>query len=303
MLTCRLVSTVQRLGQSVPHLNPSTSQSSDAVTNKRSLEVRENLRVLDRRNWWHWWNTVLVIMLLTGAIAALTLPKILSNKEISSQLQIEIAVRGLLGVVLIFNIYMLYQQHLLARLRNYLSSQMEVATEQRVRAEAFYELAILDPLTGLYNRRFSEEKLRTEIARADRCGNPLVVILLDLDNFKDINDRYGHSAGDLILQEFARRLSKGTRGSDVAVRLGGDEFLVILPECPPEKIDIVLSRLTEFEVETGQDRIPVSSSRGWAQYELADTAEQLIRRADEALYANKAMRFSHTSHNADRSLT
>jgi two-component system, cell cycle response regulator len=204
-------------------------------------------------------------------------------------------VRGLLGVVIIFNLYMLYQQHLLGRLRIYLASQLEVATEQQVRAEAFYELAILDPLTGLYNRRFSEEQLCTEIARADRCGNPLVVLLLDLDNFKGINDRYGHSAGDLVLKEFARRLGKGIRGSDVAVRLGGDEFLVILPECPPEKIDIVLSRLSDFEIETGQDTIPVSSSRGWAQYESADTAEQLLKRADEAMYANKAMRLSHVS--------
>jgi diguanylate cyclase (GGDEF)-like protein len=273
-------------------MNLSKLQSTDAATNESSHKIRRNLRVLDRKNWWHWWNTVLVIMLLMGAVATLSLPEILSNKDLSSQQEIEIAVRGLLGVVLIFNIYMLYQQHLLGRLRNYLSSQMEIATEQRVRAEAFYELAILDSLTGLYNRRFSDEQLRSEIARADRCGNPLVVLLLDLDNFKDINDRYGHSAGDLVLKEFARRLSKGTRGSDVAVRLGGDEFLVILPECPPEKVGIVLSRVKDFEVEMGQDRIPVSSSRGWAQYELGDTAQELMDRADKALYANKAMRLT-----------
>jgi diguanylate cyclase (GGDEF)-like protein len=234
-------------------------------------------------------------MLLMGAIAALSLPSILSDKDLSSQLQIEIAVRGLIGVVLIFNVYMIYQQHLLKRLRNYLSRQLEVATEQRARAQAFYELAILDPLTGLYNRRFGEEQLRAEIARAESSGNPLVLLLLDLDNFKEVNDRYGHFAGDLVLKEFARRLSRGTRGSDVAVRLGGDEFLVILPECPPEKIDIVLSRVKDLEVETGQDRIPVSSSQGWAKYELADTAEELIKRADEALYENKAMRLARVS--------
>jgi two-component system, cell cycle response regulator len=116
-----------------------------------------------------------------------------------------------------------------------------------------------------------------------------------LDNFKDVNDRYGHFAGDLVLKEFARRLSRGTRGSDVAVRLGGDEFLVILPECPPEKVDIVLSRVKDLEVEMGQDRIPVYSSLGWAKYELGDTAEDLIKRADEALYENKAMRLARVS--------
>jgi diguanylate cyclase (GGDEF)-like protein len=229
-----------------------------------------------------------VVMLLMGAILAISLPTILSGNDFASREQLDIAVRGLLGLVLIFNVYMLYQQHLLRRLRNYLSSQMEVATEQRVRAEALYELAILDPLTGLYNRRFCEERLRAEIARSNRQSDPLIVIALDLDNFKAINDRYGHSAGDLVLQEFARRLSKATRGSDIAVRLGGDEFLVILPECPPEEVQIVLSRMTSFEVDCDGKKVAVSSSRGWAQYQLTETPEQLMKKADLALYEEKA---------------
>jgi diguanylate cyclase (GGDEF)-like protein len=265
-----------------------TSQPSDAATSNSPLQIRQSLRVLDRKDWWHWWNTVLVIMLLMGAISALSLPKILGDNDFASQLQLDVAVRGLLGLVLIFNVYMLYQQHLLRQLRNHLSNQIEVATEQRVRAEALYELAIIDPLTGLYNRRFSEEHLRKEIASALRRGDPLIVLLLDLDNFKATNDRFGHAAGDLVLKEFSRRLNKAIRGSDIAVRLGGDEFLVILPECPPENVEVVLSRLKDFEIEIGQDKIQVSSSRGWAQYEAADTAEELIRRADEALYAHKA---------------
>jgi len=228
--------------------------------------------------------------LLTGAIVAMSLPRIFGDNDFSSRQQLDLAVRGLLALVLIFNVYMLYQQHLLRKLRNHLSTQMEIATEQRVRAEALYELAILDPLTNLYNRRFSEERLRVEIARADRHGNPLIAMVLDRDNFKGINDRYGHAAGDLVLKEFARRLSKATRGLDVAVRLGGDEFLVILPECPPEKVPRVLSRLTSFEVDCDGQRIVVSSSRGWAQYHSGDTPEQLIRKADQALYKQKTSR-------------
>jgi diguanylate cyclase (GGDEF)-like protein len=229
-------------------------------------------------------------MLLMGAILSLSLPKTLGDTDFSSRLQLDVAVRGLLGLVLIFNIYLLYQQHLLKKLREHLSTQIEVATEQKVRAEAFHELAILDPLTGLYNRRFIDERLRTEIARADRHGDPLIVIALDLDNFKTINDRYGHSAGDLVLKEFARRLSKATRGSDIAVRLGGDEFLVILPECPPEQVQIVLSRLSSFEADCDGDRIAVSSSRGWAELHSGETPEQFIKRADEALYEQKSAR-------------
>jgi diguanylate cyclase (GGDEF)-like protein len=262
--------------------------SDSAITNSPP-EIRDILRRLDRQDRWHWWNAILVILLLMGAIVSISLPTILTDNNFSSRQELGIAVRGLLGVVLIFNIYMLYQQYLLRRLRNCLSSQMEVATGHRVRAEALYELAIHDPLTGLYNRRFCEERLRTEIARADRHSDPLIVIVVDLDNFKEINDRYGHSAGDLVLKEFARQLGKATRGSDIAVRLGGDEFLVILPECKPEEVQIVMSRLTSFKADCDGQKIAVSGSRGWAQHRPGETPEQLIKRADQALYEEKAV--------------
>ena len=227
-------------------------------------------------------------MLLMGAIVVFSLPRLLQGDDDPFfQLQLTVAVRGLLGLVLIFNVYTLYQQYLLRQLRHHLAGQIEIATEQRVRAEAFYELAILDPLTGLYNRRFSEERLAAEIIRAERLTTPLIVILFDLDHFKQINDYLGHSAGDLVLREFAGRLSKAIRGSDFAVRTGGDEFMVVLPDCPPENVHLVLSRLTPFEIELGRKRVSVSSSQGWVQYQPSETLEHLIGRADEALYENK----------------
>lgn len=251
-------------------------------------EIQPILRKLDRKAWWHWWTAVLVILLLTGGIISLSLPRTFGEGDANGQSQLGVAVRGLLGLVLIFNVYTLYQQHLLTKMRKHLASQIEIATQQKVRAEGFYELAFLDPLTGLYNRRYIEDHLHKEMDRAQRRGDPLVVLLMDLDNFKKINDRFGHLAGDLVLQEFARRLNKAIRGSDVAVRLGGDEFLAVLPECPPDKVAIVLSRLNGFEMEVGGEKIHVSSSRGWAQYRTADTAEELIKRADDALYEHKA---------------
>lgn len=231
-------------------------------------------------------------MLLMGAIVSLTLPNVIPIDDPTSQLELTLAVRGLLGLVLIFNLYMLYQQHLLRGLRNHLETQVQIATAQKERADALYALAILDPLTGLYNRRFGEEYLKTEIARTTRTGSPLAVVLLDLDEFKGINDRYGHAAGDLVLQEFAARLRKATRGSDIAVRLGGDEFLVILSECPPDKVATVLSRLGNFEVASDSRKIPVCCSSGWAQYLASDTIKGLIKRADAALYAQKSVRSS-----------
>jgi diguanylate cyclase (GGDEF)-like protein len=260
----------------------------ESTSSQNTAEIQRFLRELERKEWWHWWNAALVIMLLVGAIGSFSLPNIMSSGGSISQPELALTVRGLLGLVLIFNIYMLYQQYLLRVIRVHLATQLQAVTEQKVRADTLYELAILDPLTGLYNRRFGEDYLRTEIARSERTGDPLAVVLLDLNDFKSINDRHGHFAGDLVLKEFAHRLKKATRGSDIAVRLGGDEFLVVLTECPPEKIELVLSRLMDVQVEFGNEKIPVFCSNGWAQYQAHDKAEELVRRADAALYAHKA---------------
>jgi len=274
-----------------PNLTHSMGSPSGTPENDgQTLEIKKSLRRLDRKDSWYWWNAVLVIMLLTGAIVVLSLPKLLPDDDPYYNVQLSIAVRGLLGLVLIFNVYTLYQQHLLRQLRNHLAGQIEIATEQKVRAKTFYELAILDPLTGLYNRRYCEDRLKAEIQRVERNRLPLIAILVDLDNFKELNDRFGHAAGDLVLKEFSRNLNKTIRGSDFAVRMGGDEFLLVLPECPPEYVTLVMSRLTPFEIDWYGKKVPVTSSRGWAQYNPYETPEQLLARADQALYKEKQSR-------------
>src|SRR5438046_8978906 len=100
-----------------------------------------------------------------------------------------------------------------------------------MQAEEFQEKAIRDTLTGLYNRRLAEERLMVEVTRSKRYGHPLSVLALDLNDFKLINDGYGHAAGDLVLKRFADRLKQAIRVPDLAARIGGDEFLVLLPEC------------------------------------------------------------------------
>jgi diguanylate cyclase (GGDEF)-like protein len=247
-------------------------------------EIKQHLRRLDRKDAWFWWNAVLVITLLMGAIVALSLPTFIDE---SFHEELAVAVRGLLGLVLIFNIYTLYQQYLLRQLRRNLADQIQVSTEQKVRAQALYDMAILDPLTGLYNRRYSEERLKSELARAERSGVPVSVLMFDLDKFKEINDRFGHHAGDQVLKEFAHRLTKATRGSDFAVRTGGDEFLLFLSECPPGKVELVLSRLTPLEFDFGGQKVCVTSSQGRAQCCLGETADELLRRVDHALYTDK----------------
>jgi diguanylate cyclase (GGDEF)-like protein len=262
----------------------------DPLSEEQLLQIevaRKHLRGLERRDWWLWWGAVTVTLLLTLAVVVVSLPEILRESDRVVQLDLNLAIHGLVALVLIFNIYTVYQQWLIKRLRTQTAKHLEILSRLRIRAEEFHELATRDPLTGLSNRRLGEERLAAEVARSERHGHPLSILLLDLNHFKGINDRYGHAAGDLVLKAFAARLNKVIRASDLAVRLGGDEFLVILPECLPERIPVLLKRLGEFEVRWAGEKLAVASAAGWAGYEKGETPAELMERADKALYVSK----------------
>src|ERR1700739_2261908 len=107
------------------------------------------------------------------------------------------------------------------------------------------------------------------------------------DDFKQVNDRYGHSAGDRVLQEFAERLRKASRGADVAGRYGGDECLAVLPECTSQSLRPILQRLDDLEAEACGEKLPFYYSAGWTEYVPGESIEAFLKRADRALYANK----------------
>jgi len=249
--------------------------------------VQASLRHIERREWRLWYYAVSVTMLLTLGIASFAFPALLSQSGDAYAFSINQAVRGLVGLVLIFTMYVLYQQVQLNRIRRQLTEQAFSVDKVEMLAEEAYNAAILDSLTGLFNRRYGQQRLRDEIARSKRTGRPLTVILFDLDSFKEVNDNHGHEAGDKALSSFAERLSKATRGSDVAVRYGGDEFLALLPECNPGDVQYVLKRLEGVQTEIGKVSMKISFSAGWADYISGESPEDLLRRADEALYANK----------------
>ena len=149
---------------------------------------------------------------------------------------------------------------------------------------------MLDPLTGLHNRRFAQERLSAELARATRNGSSLTVLMLDLDDLKRVNDRYGHPVGDFALQRFAKRLSGAIRGSDLAARVGGDEFVALLPECDHRQVQAVLRRLAALEMEIDNEIIPLRFSAGWTEHRAGETPDELIQHADRALYVEKQNR-------------
>jgi diguanylate cyclase (GGDEF)-like protein len=149
--------------------------------------------------------------------------------------------------------------------------------------------AITDELTGLVNRRRFNEALDDEIERSRRLGTTLSVLLADLDDFKRINDRFGHPAGDDALRDFAKLLRVHLREIDVAARLGGEEFAVLLPETDLEGALTVAERLRRHVDARAGARgsdVRLTTSIGVAQYR-SGTREDLLRRADEGLYQAK----------------
>lgn len=155
------------------------------------------------------------------------------------------------------------------------------------------EQAIRDPLTGLYNRRFMEESLQREFALARRQGTSISVLMLDIDNFKQFNDTYGHEAGDFLLKELALLLKQAVRSSDISCRYGGEEFVIIMPGAAHKQGLQRAERLCELFARKhfnfqGQ-RLQSTISIGVACYPLHGTAWQdLLKAADQALYAAKA---------------
>jgi diguanylate cyclase (GGDEF)-like protein len=269
------------------NLVPQTSQQTAPV---QSEQIRKNLRHIARRQWWLWSSAVMVTLLLTLGIASFAFPGLLTQAEDSSSFFLSQAVRGLVGLVLLFNVYTIYQQLQIHRIQTQLSDQVEALGNMEARTEAVYKIAVLDPLTGLYNRRSGEQRLAEEFARSQRHGSPLTVLMLDLNGLKIINDEFGHAAGDEVIKYFSERLIKAIRGSDLAMRLGGDEFLLVLPECKLEEVRHILNRLSGMKLEFNRHLLAVTFSAGWTNYKPGDSPEAMLKRADDALYANKRAR-------------
>jgi len=155
------------------------------------------------------------------------------------------------------------------------------------------ELAITDALTGLYNRRYMESHLTTLVEEGLQSGKPVSLLIFDIDYFKAVNDTHGHAAGDTVLKEFAQRIQQNVRGVDLACRLGGEEFVVVMPDTDLSYAFMVGERLRQkvaevpFRIEPSTT-LNVTVSIGIGVTEGGgDTAKKLLERADNALYRAK----------------
>lgn len=153
------------------------------------------------------------------------------------------------------------------------------------------ETARTDALTTLFNRRAFDTELPTFMERAGALGNGLALIAIDLDHFKPVNDKLGHAAGDLVLREVGKILAKGVRKSDLPCRIGGDEFMVLLADLSEEaarnRAETLRLAIGSFPHPGNEQGIRITTTMGGTLYRSGETVEQLMHRADEALYAAK----------------
>ena len=160
--------------------------------------------------------------------------------------------------------------------------------------EELKEQAIRDALTGLYNRRYLSEMLESEFTRAKRNNHPVAFLLMDLDHFKEINDTYGHQAGDEILIAIAKTISEQIRGSDIAFRYGGEEFMVVMPEIGEadafDRAEELRKVIKTQSLQFGEKSIQVTTSIGVSTYpEHGESSDEVLTHADNALYEAKSL--------------
>jgi diguanylate cyclase (GGDEF)-like protein len=176
-------------------------------------------------------------------------------------------------------------------LATWLASQASIALENARLHHTIQRQATTDDLTGLVNRRRFLEALDGEIVRAEALGTPVSIVLVDLDHFKLVNDRFGHAAGDEVLRQFAARALAHLRDVDVAGRLGGEEFAVVVPETNAAGAAAVAERLrgslARLPLPAGAESALVTASFGVAERVQGEGGSDLLRRADAALYQAK----------------
>jgi diguanylate cyclase len=173
-----------------------------------------------------------------------------------------------------------------------LESTREQLKHVHAELERAQEIAVSDPLTGLPNRRALDAVLAREIARARRHKTQLCIAVIDVDHFKRINDTHGHAIGDRALRHLADTIRAAVRETDVLARLGGEEFVLVLPDTPLIGAEYTMNRLLRAAQETplalDTARITVAFSAGLALWQANEGADEIIQRADQAMYRAKA---------------
>jgi diguanylate cyclase (GGDEF)-like protein len=266
------------LGLRTAKLNSSPLEGSDTL---RAQQPQPSLRQLARREWWLWLSALLVATLSGLAFVLTSLPSFFRHSEHFYEISSDQARWAILCLLLLFNGWMLYREWFFRRWRKRLSAQNADAPGQ---SGQLSDPSDIDAVTGLHTLAFIEQQLGKEIARARRQNTALSLATVHLDEFAELNQRYGPSAMDAALKELARRLKKACRGSDFAARLADSDFLLVLPECNIGEVQSVLNRLGPLEMTCSGRQMNLVYTTGWVDHQPGDLPTDLLKRAAQLLH-------------------
>lgn len=246
--------------------------------------LQSELSRLDSRGREEWAVLGFIVAVLVLGVLSLLLPTSFWNLN---QLEMKIPPQVLFVIMMLVIVGVLY----------YVRSEMEMRRlrllnlQQMLAIQSGQTASLIDPGTRVLNRAFLRDLLKGEVVRAERNKRPLALIMCDLDNFKQVNDRYGHLMGDYVLAQVASILKSCVRGSDYVVRYGGDEFLLVLPETDESGAQIVRGRIQQKVADWDRTNrigdVPIAMSQGLYLHAVGQTAEQDIAEADARMYADK----------------
>ncbi len=261
----------------------------DEVTSQNEnvlARVSQQLSLLEKRDWELW-----VIVSITGLLVGAGLLAVAAPSAVLTQgdVHLEITVSrqlalGLFTLLILLNSYLASKRVELRRAREkFVSSTIQ---NELVRLQSF-----TDPLTEVYNRRSLDDMAGRYIGQAQRVGTPLTFVLVDVDHFKEVNTRFGHLTGDVVLAEVATLLKSSVRGSDAVVRYGGDEFLIILANTTWTGATNVLKRITDYLEDWNHaghlKKFELKLTMGLAEWKAGQTLDEMLDAADRQMYAGK----------------
>jgi diguanylate cyclase (GGDEF)-like protein len=246
--------------------------------------MQSDLQRVGRREWWLWLSALVVTTLSGIAFLLSSFPSLFLDSDHFFEIRSDQARWGILGLVLVFNTWLVYRQRMFRRLRRQLT---ELPGGLLSTSQDLSRPSGMDPVTGLYTRATVEQRLGKEVARARRHNTALSLIAFHLDDFAQLSDIHGNSAGNLVLNEFASRLRKASRGSDFGARLASDDFLLVLPECSLKDAKTVSDRLGPMEMNSSGRDISITYSVGWIDYKHGEVLSDLFKRVGDILQLYK----------------
>ena len=254
-----------------------------------SRQLRERMAVLERQDWQLWILALVMLAVLAAGFFFVLVPAVFLGQR-SIEINASISPQLLLGMLVLVMIFIAYLIHKHFQVRTLRMQSLSDAWT----AEVAHIQSLVDPLTQALNRSALEEILGREIKRVQRKQSTLFFLYIDVNDFKDVNTRFGHLSGDLVLAEVGGLLKRCVRGSDYIIRMGGDEFLAALVETDPGGAETVKRRINqqveEWNLSSPLPGFQLSLSIGVQEVDAARTLDEVLAEADAKMYSEKKSR-------------